>query len=202
MHYKFRGSFECGNDRNGMQQSIQISERAAQACSRKKRDNFQTMTKRIFQYPIHVEASAIDVQKHVNNCEYLRWMEAAATRHSAQNGWAYADLVGIGRMWVARQHWVEYLKPAYLGEDLMMYTWVQSIRHFASMRRYALKRGDDLLMVGATEWVFIDSERLRPARLSAEVEASFTVVAPDDPVLRELDIDRPIRFSPSPGLAA
>ena len=78
------------------------------------------MSQRIFSYPIRVADDAIDRLGHVNNCEYLRWMEAAATAHAAQNGWAYADLVGIRRMWVARQHWVEYLKPAFLGEELTM----------------------------------------------------------------------------------
>lgn len=155
------------------------------------------MSQRIFTYSIRVADDAIDRLGHVNNCEYLRWMEAAATAHAAQNGWAYADLVGIRRMWVARQHWVEYLKPAFLGEELMMFTWVQSIRHFASLRRYALKRGEDLLLAGATEWVFVDSERFRPARLTEDVVASFLTVPPDDPELQTLGIARQIRYSPS-----
>ena len=129
-------------------------------------------------------------------------MELAAREHAACNGWAWAELIGIRRMWVARQHWVEYLKPAFEGEDLVMYTWVQSFRHFASMRRYALKRGDELLLVGATEWVFVDADRLRPARLTQDVMASFITVSSDDPELLALGIARPVRFTPTAGLLA
>ena len=41
------------------------------------------MSQRIFTYPIRVADDAIDRLGHVNNCEYLRWMEAAATAHAA-----------------------------------------------------------------------------------------------------------------------
>ena len=42
---------------------------------------------RVFAYPIVVGPESIDVMKHTNNKEYLRWMEEAATAHSSLLGW-------------------------------------------------------------------------------------------------------------------
>ena len=160
------------------------------------------MAERIYQLPFAVDAGSIDVLGHVNNWEYLRWMEAAATAHAAQCGWSFDALRDAGRMWVARQHWVEYLRPAFEGDRLNLCTWVQSFRGSASLRRYALKRGGELLMIGATEWIFVDYARRRPVRIGADVAATFPIVAADDAELRSLGIDRPIRYAPSAWLLA
>ncbi len=158
------------------------------------------MSAAIFDFKIHVGEESIDLLEHVNNREYLRWMEEGAVQHAAANGWPFDALKRINAAWVARQHWIEYLRPALLGEDLVLYTWVQSLKRFSSLRRYALKRGDEVLMVGATEWVFVDFQRRKPAPIHESVVASFELVAPDSPLLIERGIQRLVRFMPSPGL--
>ena len=155
---------------------------------------------RIYHEAIVVGAESIDVQGHVNNREYLRWMEDVATRHAARLGWDWAALQSRGRSWVAREHWAEYLRPCFAGDELVMHTWVQSMRGPVSLRRYALLRGGEIVFAGATEWVYIDFARGRPVRPEEDVTSSFSLVASDDPELRELGVARPLRWSPSPGL--
>ncbi len=152
----------------------------------------------IYRYDITVGPESIDLLGHVNNREYLRWMEEAATAHAAGLGWSFENLKAICRAWVAREHWIEYLMPAFEGERLELFTWVQNLRGAASLRRYALRRGDDLLMTGATEWVFVDYERRRPVLVTPEMRASFPRVAEDDPRLEALGIARCVRWSPAP----
>ncbi len=154
----------------------------------------------IYELPVHVGEESIDLLDHVNNKEYLRWMEEGAVEHAAHNGWPFEALRQINSAWVARQHWIEYIRPAVLNDDLTLYTWVQSLKRFSSLRRYALKRGDEVLMVGATEWVFVDYTRRKPAPIHPEVVKSFELVAPDSPMLLERGIQRLVRFMPSPGL--
>lgn len=121
------------------------------------------MTERIFRETFVVGAESIDVLGHVNNREYLKWMERIATHHAAAVGWSFEALRAMGRTWVAREHWAEYLRPCFEGDVLDMFSWIQSWRGAASLRRYAIRRGEDLLFVGATEWVFVDFEKKRPA---------------------------------------
>lgn len=158
------------------------------------------MSNAFFTLAITVGPESIDLLEHVNNREYLRWMELGATSHAASLGWDFETLKQHGVVWVARQHWIEYLRPSVLGDQLVLYTWVQSIKRFSSLRRYALKRGEDVLMVGATEWVLVDYQKRRPTPILPEVIQSFTLVPPEDPRLVELGIQRLVRFIPSAGL--
>ena len=160
------------------------------------------MTERIYRETFVVGPESIDVLGHVNNCEYLKWMEYAAMHHAASIGWGFAALRSMGRTWVAREHWVEYLRPSFEGERLEMFSWIQGWRAAASLRRYAIRRADELIFVGATEWVFVDYEKRRPALFADEQIAVLEkyAVSPEDPVLESLGIARSVRYLPSRGL--
>lgn len=160
------------------------------------------MTERIYRETFVVGPESIDVLGHVNNCEYLKWMEHAAMHHAASIGWGFAALRSMGRTWVAHEHWVEYLRPSFEGERLEMFSWIQGWRAAASLRRYAIRRADELIFVGATEWVFVDYEKRRPALFADEQIAVLEkyAVSPEDPVLESLGIARSVRYLPSRGL--
>ena len=105
------------------------------------------MQESVFSMPVVVGESSIDLLGHVNNREYMRWMEAAATAHAASLGWSFDALRSAGRVWVVRQHWIEYLRSARLGDELVVATWVESVRRLSSLRRYAVLRNGELLTV-------------------------------------------------------
>lgn len=150
----------------------------------------------IFQYKTTVGPSSIDVLRHVNNREYLRWMEKAAMDHADSLGCGARDCLRRQEVWVAREHWIEFLMPCYLNDELTVYTWVDNIGNSRSLRRYAIKRGDDLVSVGATEWVYIDFKTGRPKVLPDEIHNRFEVVSLTDPRLVELGLTRGVPFQP------
>ena len=154
----------------------------------------------IYRLPVTVEASSIDILGHVNNREYIRWMEEVATLHAASRGQTFEALKASGCAWVVRQHWIEYLKPALLGDKLDVYTWVQTVRRISSLRRYAIMRQGELLTVGATEWVYVDYVRRRPMAIPPNVQEAFQLLPPEAPELQEMGISRMVRFAPSVGL--
>lgn len=159
-----------------------------------------TDQRRIYQELFTVADASIDVQGHVNNREYLRWMEGVATRHAALLGWDFETLKVRNRSWVAREHWIEYLQPCFAGDELTITTWVQSLRGPASLRRYVMQREGMPVMAGATEWVFIDLARRRPAFLDPDIEATFTLIEPGNAELKALGVDRSPRWKPAPSL--
>ena len=89
----------------------------------------------IFQYNTTVGPSSIDVLRHVNNREYLRWMEKAAMDHADSLGCGARDCLRRQEVWVAREHWIEFLMPCYLNDELTVYTWVDNIGNSRSLRR-------------------------------------------------------------------
>ena len=81
----------------------------------------------IYQYSFTVGPESIDVLKHVNNREYLRWMEKAAMDHASSLGCGAKECLARNEVWVAREHWIEYLRPCYEGDELTVYSWVEKM---------------------------------------------------------------------------
>jgi acyl-CoA thioester hydrolase len=73
---------------------------------------------RIHAYPITVPPQSIDALDHVNNQEYVRWMQEAAIAHSEAQGWPVERYVARGQGWLVRRHTVAYLRPAFAGDAL------------------------------------------------------------------------------------
>jgi acyl-CoA thioester hydrolase len=143
---------------------------------------------------IHVTADAIDGNGHVNNAEFVRWMNDVAVAHAEREGWSAATRAA-GAAWVARSHHIEYLRPAFLGERVRARTWVVDVRGARSRRRYRFERaggggsdgggkdgggsggaggGDNTLLAEAeTEFAFVDAQTGRPRRVPEELIALF-----------------------------
>lgn len=119
----------------------------------------------IYRYKLTVPDHAVDMNGHVNNIEYLRWMQDAAVLHSDVQGCTRATL-DAGATWVVRTHHIKYLLPAFAGEEIAVLTWVADFRRVQSLRKYRIIRIHDnaVLVEGETNWVFVDARtgRLRP----------------------------------------
>jgi acyl-CoA thioester hydrolase len=136
----------------------------------------------VFDFEHTIGDGEIDAQGHVNNLEYLRWMQSAAVAHSVAQGWPAERYQQIGAGWVVRSHHIEYLRPAFAGEKILVRTWVSDFRKITSLRKYRILRVSDaeILAVAQTNWAFIGLERRVPRRVPSELVESFIVVADDD----------------------
>lgn len=121
-------------------------------------------------FSIRAESSAIDANRHVNNVQYLHWMQEAAIAHADSSGCS-ALTKQLGASWVVRSHFVEYLRPSYEGDDIEILTWVTSMRKVSSVRKYRISRKSDhtLLAEGETLWVFVDAASGKPRPIPKEV---------------------------------
>ena len=130
-------------------------------------------------YDFVVNRSQIDENGHVNNVEFVRWMQEAAVRHADAAG-CTAATVAAGATWVVRSHRIDYLRPAFAGDRVRILTWVADFRRAFSLRRYQfLKAGSDTLLAkGETDWVYVDLTSGRPRSVPDEIKAMFDV-APD-----------------------
>ena len=135
----------------------------------------------VFEHRLTVPAEAIDGQGHVNNLEYVRWMQQAAVAHSNAQGWTPERYRQIGSGWVVRSHGIEYLRPAFAGDRIVVYTWVADFRKVRSRRKYKIVRLEDraTLAVAQTEFAFFGFEHRVARRIPPEVAAAFVVVPPD-----------------------
>ncbi len=117
----------------------------------------------IYRFLITVPAQVIDENGHVNNVAYVQWMQDAAVKHFEALGGAPL-MEQAGATWVVRSHKIEYLGPAFAGEEIEIRTWVANARRVRSLRRYEFVRPADgkVLVRGETEWVFVDARDGHP----------------------------------------
>ena len=136
----------------------------------------------IFHYKHQVEAQEIDGQGHVNNLEYLKWMQAAAIAHSTAQGWPPDRYQESGAGWVVRSHEFEYQQPAFVNDAIVVETWVASFQKIQSLRKYKIWRPSDdrVLAVAKTNWAYIGIKHQVPRRIPAELIESFEIVSDND----------------------
>ena len=133
----------------------------------------------IYEHRHVVRPDEIDEHGHANNVRYVAWMQAAAVAHSSAQGWTPERYRELGCGWVARTHFIEYLAPAFAGDELVIRTWVADFKKVTSTRRYRMLRSTDGagLATAETNWAFIDIARGTPRRIPPEVGEAFEIVA-------------------------
>jgi acyl-CoA thioester hydrolase len=140
----------------------------------------------VYTHTFSVPDSSIDQYGHVSNIEYLRWMQDAATEHTASAGWTLERYRQNRAIWVVRKHTIEYFVPAYAGDKLDLHTWIEGLRDCQSVRRYILtKAGANRILAKAeTFWVCVDPESGRPKRVPEEFLLAFDLVPSEAEALR------------------
>ncbi len=71
--------------------------------------------------------------------------------------------------WVARRHTIDYLQPAFAGEELIVETQVADMKKVTSTRVYRILRRSDgeLLAKAETDWAFVNYATGKPTRIPA-----------------------------------
>ncbi len=129
----------------------------------------------IFSYSFVIEENVIDENGHVNNVAYVQWMQDAAICHAkALVGYTPAE----NTTWFAREHRIEYLLPAFLGEEIEVRTWLSEIKRVRAHRRYEFIRKSDgkVIAKGETNWVYVDAKTGKPIAIPAEALELFPVM--------------------------
>ena len=131
----------------------------------------------IYRHEFTVPAASVDGNGHVNNVEYVRWMQEVAVMHSDSVGCTQAT-ENAGATWVARSHRIEYLRPAFAGDRLAVLTWVTNFRKVRSLRKYKFIRTTDNAVIaeGETDWVFVNAAKGRPQSIPKSVSSVFEIV--------------------------
>lgn len=134
----------------------------------------------IYRHELTVPREAEDQNGHVNNIEYLRWMQDAAIQHADTRGCTKATN-DAGATWVIRSHKIEYFKPAFAGDHVIVLTWVSNLRRVLSLRKYRIIRQPDnaLLAEGETDWVFVDAQKGTLRSIPKEVKETFELLPED-----------------------
>jgi acyl-CoA thioester hydrolase len=149
--------------------------------------------------PFRVRFCECDAYGHLNNVNYLRWMQEAAFGASGAVGYDFSRYDEIGHLWLVRESDVEYLTPLVYGDEVTIKTWVSDFRRSHSLRQYEFTntRTGQLAARASTDWVYVNTQTLRPAAIPPEMQQAFFPDPPETEPQRERFPNPPL---PPPGV--
>jgi acyl-CoA thioester hydrolase len=74
---------------------------------------------------------------------------------------------------VARRSIIEYLKPAFLDDELTISTWLVNLKPASVTRHYEFGRADEVIAKLQTRWVMINIQSGRPQRIPDFFKKAF-----------------------------
>lgn len=125
-----------------------------------------------FEHTIKIKPEDIDAMGHVNNVVYIRWVQEVAEAHWTTKATSKQQK---NMLWVVLRHEIDYLKPAFLEDEILGYTWVEPAEGAKTIRNVELKRKSDntLLVKARTTWCAINPASGRPTRLEDDIMQVF-----------------------------
>lgn len=122
-----------------------------------------------------------DAHGHLNNANYLRYMQETAFDASAASGYDLERYTALERFWLIRESGVEFLHPLHYNESVAVKTWVADFRRATSRRMYEFRRvgtendaaPEQLVAHAYTDWVYLDTRTNQPAAIPQAVIDDF-----------------------------
>ena len=126
-----------------------------------------------FEQTIRVTEAHLDELQHVNNVQYLQWVQDIAGAHWQSLIAGKTEAFGL---WVVRSHHIEYKRQAKLGDNLRAVTHVELTKGFLSERivRFYLEDTTTLVAQCSTQWCYLDPNTQKLLRIPEDIHALFS----------------------------
>ena len=111
---------------------------------------------------IVVNDEHLDQNNHVNNVQYVHWVEEMAKEHwdILKNSTPYSK-----DFWVLSDHHIQYKKQVFKGEVLTLKTYPEKPEGIRQPRKVEFYRGEELVVDSRTLWILMDSQNLKIKRV-------------------------------------
>lgn len=119
----------------------------------------------IYQKQIQVTEDHIDQNNHVNNVQYVSWMEEIAGEHwdFVKDRTPYPEDI-----WMLLDHHIQYKKQVYLGDTITVKTYPKAPEGIKQPRKVEFYCNDKLVVNSDTLWVLIDIKTQKIKRLEGD----------------------------------
>ncbi|MBB6372406.1 acyl-CoA thioesterase [Chryseobacterium shigense] len=118
----------------------------------------------MYQKQIQVTEEHIDRNNHVNNVQYVHWVEEIAGEHweSVKQKTDYPEDI-----WMLVDHHIQYKKQVYLGDIITVKTYPKAPEGIKQPRKVEFYCNDKLVVDSSTLWVLIDAKTQKMKRLES-----------------------------------
>ncbi|APS40227.1 acyl-CoA thioesterase [Salegentibacter sp. T436] len=129
-------------------------------------------TPEIFEQSFLVEERHLDEQNHVNNVQYVQWVQDVAKAHWEARATKEQNEKFF---WIVVTHEISYKQQAFLGDKILLQTYVGETTHVKSVRHVIIKNAETekVLVEAKTTWALMDQKMKRPTKISEELKKVF-----------------------------
>jgi len=116
---------------------------------------------------LRVRTYECDAYGHVNNANYLHYLEYARHELLRDAGFDYLAMIKAGYGIYVAKITIEYKKPAVTDDELLIKSWPVRKGAVSGVIAQEIWRGEDLLVDAKVTWAFVDSKGM-PTKLPPE----------------------------------
>lgn len=128
-----------------------------------------------------VRYSEVDVHRHMTLTALLELLQDCCIFQSEHLGIGMDYLQERKRAWVLSSWQVILKRYPLLGEKITAYTWAYECKGFYGYRNFKVTDENGGVIAYANSiWIFMDTERMRPARIPQELAAVYSMDEPLD----------------------
>lgn len=120
------------------------------------------MDKIIFEKEIIVQPEHLDENNHVNNVQFVNWVEEMASGHweAVKHLCPYTN-----DFFFLNEHTIQYKKQVFLGDKLLIQTYPIPPTGVKQPRKVEFYRNDELVVDSLTHWILINHQTRKIIRL-------------------------------------
>jgi acyl-CoA thioester hydrolase len=118
-----------------------------------------------YEKKVTVTEQHIDRNNHVNNVQYVHWVEEIAVEHwdLVKNRTDYPDDI-----WMLVDHHIQYKKQVYLDDTVTVRTYPEAPEGIRQPRKVEFYCNDELVVKSSTLWILVDKETQKIKRLESD----------------------------------
>ena len=131
------------------------------------------MISKKFEIEKTVQKKHLDDLNHVNNVQYLYWVQEVSQAH--WDNLIHKEKILDKGLWVVRSHKIEYKNLTKLNDKIIISTYVKNVKGYLSERSVVikLKKTEKILVKCLTEWCFIDLKTQKLKKIPQEIIKLF-----------------------------
>lgn len=114
----------------------------------------------------------LDDLNHVNNVIYVQWIQDIAKEHWEVRA---TDQLKKDFIWVVIRHEIDYKTQAFLGDEILIETYVGETTFVTSERFVNIKNAKTgkILVTAKSMWCLLDAASKRPTKITEDLRTVF-----------------------------
>jgi acyl-CoA thioester hydrolase len=117
----------------------------------------------------------IDFIGHVNNINYITWMENGRVKLFETMGISIFDLLQTNNILpIITETFIQYKRPLFLNNQVFIECWVSQLNNASAILQFRFyNENNELCTTGNQKGSFINSKTMRPVRLNENLRVAF-----------------------------